>query len=112
MVGGVAFLIGVACALGYNVWSDVRPLGFWNIFADTDILDTLDGFTGKIMLPLGAFLVAIFVCWIADRRLIQQQTGLSGGMFMLWRFLVAWLCPIAVGLVLVFGLLPGLLGPA
>ncbi|WP_340587838.1 sodium-dependent transporter [Erythrobacter alti] len=110
IVGGVAFLIGVACALGYNVWSDVRPLGFWNIFADSDILDSLDGFTGKIMLPLGAFLVAIFVGWIADRRLIQQQTGLSGGMFMLWRFLVAWLCPIAVGLVLLFGLVPGLLG--
>ena len=110
IVGFVAFLIGCACALGYNVWSDVRPLAFWNIFAENDILDALDGFTGKIMLPLGAFLVAVFVGWFADRRLIQQQTGLSGGMFALWRFLVAWLCPIAVGLVLIFGLIPGLLG--
>ncbi|MBH5322493.1 sodium-dependent transporter [Aurantiacibacter sediminis] len=112
LVGGVAFAIGVVCALGYNVLSEVRPLGFWDIFADSDILDTLDGFTGKIMLPLGAFLVAVFVGWFADRRLVQQQTGLSGGMFMLWRFLVAFVCPIAVGLVLLFGLFPGLITPA
>jgi NSS family neurotransmitter:Na+ symporter len=110
VVGGVAFAIGVLCALGYNVWSDVRPLGFWNIFAETDILDTIDGFTGKIMLPLGALLVALFVGWRADSNLVKAQSGLSGGMFMLWRFLVAWAAPIAVSLVLLFGLVPGLLG--
>ena len=32
--------MGIACLLGYNVWADVRPLGFWSLFADTDILDT------------------------------------------------------------------------
>ena len=109
-VGFLAFLIGVACALGYNVWSDVRPLGFWNIFADADILDSLDGFTGKIMLPFGALLVALFVGWRADRNLVKAESGLSGGMFLLWRFLIAWAAPLAVSLVLMFGLLPGLLG--
>ena len=112
LVGGIAFLIGVLCALGYNVWSDVRPLGFWDIFENNDILDSIDGFTGKIMLPLGAFLVSVFVGWFADRRLVQEQTGLSDGMFMLWRFLVAFVCPIAVGLVLLFGLFPELITPA
>ncbi len=110
IVGLVAFLIGVACALGYNVWSDIRPLGFWGIFAEADILDTLDGFTGKIMLPLGALLVAVFVGWKADRRLVESESGLSGGMFAFWRFLVAWAAPVAVSLVLLFGLIPGLLG--
>ena len=109
VVGSVAFLIGVTCALGYNLWSDVRLLGFWDIFADKDILDTIDGFTGKIMLPLGALLVAVFVGWRADSNLVKAQTGLSGGMFVLWRFLVAWAAPIAVTLVLLFGLFPGLL---
>ncbi|WP_114522186.1 sodium-dependent transporter [Altererythrobacter sp. ZODW24] len=110
IVGLVAWLIGVACALGYNVWSDVRLLGFWNIFAETDILDTLDGFTGKIMLPLGALFVAIFVGWRADANMVKAQTGLSGGTYLVWRFLIAWAAPIAVSLVLIFGLLPGLLG--
>jgi NSS family neurotransmitter:Na+ symporter len=69
--GGGAFLIGIACLLGYNVWSDVRPLGFWDLFADTDILDTVDGFTGKVMLPVGALLTSIFIGWKADTNLLR-----------------------------------------
>ena len=108
--GAGAFAIGVLCLLGYNVLSDVRPLGFWSIFAETDILDTVDGFTGKIMLPLGALFTSLFIGWRADRRLLETTTGLSRGMFTLWRFLLAWLCPIAVTIILVTGLFPSLLG--
>ncbi|ANU07870.1 sodium-dependent transporter [Paraurantiacibacter namhicola] len=104
-----AFLIGIACLLGYNVWSDVRPLGFWSLFAETDILDTVDGFTGKVMLPLGALFVSIFVGWRADRRLLESTTGLSPIMFTIWRFLLAWLCPLAVAIILVTGLFPSIL---
>lgn len=107
--GGGALMVGIACLLGYNVWSDVRPLGFWSIFAETDILDTVDGFTAKVMLPLVALFTAIFVGWKADRNLVRATTDLSGGMLALWRFLIAWLCPIAVSLILLFGLFPGLL---
>ena len=64
--GGGAFLIGIACLLGYNVWADVRPLGFWPLFENTDILDTVDGFTGKVMLPVGALLTSIFIGWKAE----------------------------------------------
>lgn len=108
--GGGAFLVGIACLLGYNVWADVRLLGFWNLFAETDILDTVDGFTGKVMLPLGAFFTAIFVGWRADRRLVEEMTGLSGFWLSVWRFLIAWLCPLAVGTILVTGLFPNILG--
>lgn len=110
LFGGGAFLIGIACLLGYNVWSDVRLLSFWPLFAERDILDTVDGFTGTVMLPLGAFFTAVFVGWRADKRLVQEMTGLSGGMLALWRFLIAWLCPLAVGAILVTGLFPAILG--
>ena len=109
LIGLIAFLIGVACALGYNIWSDVRPLAFWGIFAEADILDALDGLTGKLMLPLAGLLLAIFVGWKADRRLVEAESGLSGGVFLLWRGLVAWLAPAAVALILIFGLFPSLI---
>jgi len=109
IVGGAIFLVGVACALSLNVWSEVRLLGFWPLFADASIFDTIDGFVGKIFLPIAALLTAIFIGWRADKKLVEVQTGLEGGMFTLWRFLVAWVCPIAVGLILLFGLFPGLL---
>ena len=105
-----AFVIGIFCLLGYNVLSDVRPLGFWSLFAETDILDTVDGFTGKVMLPVGALLTSIFVGWIADRNLVRATTGVSPPMFALWRVLIAWLCPIAVAAILVTGLFPSILG--
>ncbi|QIQ86219.1 sodium-dependent transporter [Erythrobacter sp.] len=108
--GGGAFLIGVACLLGYNVWADVRPLGFWPLFADTDILDTIDGFTGKVMLPVVAFFTAVFVGWKADKRLVQEMTGMTGFWLSVWRFLIAWICPLAVGVILVTGLFPQVLG--
>ncbi|QYJ05919.1 sodium-dependent transporter [Qipengyuania flava] len=108
--GGGAFLIGIACLLGYNVWADVRPLGFWSLFENTDILDTVDGFTGKVMLPIGALLTSIFIGWKADENLLRTTTGLSPLAFNLWRFLIAWLCPIAVAIILVTGLFPSILG--
>ncbi|MGE5952129.1 MAG: sodium-dependent transporter, partial [Qipengyuania vulgaris] len=105
-----AIVIGIFCLLGYNVWSDVRPLGFWDLFAETDILDTVDGFTGKVMLPVGALLTSIFIGWKADTNLLRTTTGLSPLAFGLWRFLIAWLCPIAVTIILVTGLFPSILG--
>ena len=107
--GAGAFIIGIFCLLGYNLWSDVRPLGFWPLFENTDILDTVDGFTGKIMLPVAALLTAIFVGWKADRNLVRTTTGLSPLAFAIWRFLIAWLCPIAVTIILVTGLFPSIL---
>ena len=109
-MGGAMYLVGVACVLGYNSWSDVRVLGFWNLFAETDILDTIDGVVGKILLPTAALLTSVFIGWRADKKLVEAETGLTGGMLALYRFLVAWVAPIAVSLILLFGLFPGLLG--
>ncbi|MBC2776743.1 sodium-dependent transporter [Parasphingopyxis marina] len=103
------FIVGIACLLSLNVWSDVRLLPFWSIFAESSIFDVIDGFTGKVMLPVAAFLTAIFIGWRADKKLVAAETGLEGGLFALWRFLVAWLAPIGVAVILVFGLFPGLL---
>jgi len=110
LIGGIIFLIGVACALSLNVWSDVHPLGFWSLFEDKNIFDTIDDFVSKILLPITAFLTAVFIGWRADRKLIEAETGLEGSMFGLWRFLVAWLSPIGVALIFVFAVFPNLIG--
>ncbi|WP_164117899.1 sodium-dependent transporter [Sphingorhabdus sp. Alg239-R122] len=108
-VGLFIYVVGIACALSLSIWSDVRLLPFWDIFADQNIFDTIDGFTGKILLPTSALLTAIFVGWRADRKLVDTETGLEGSTLVAFRFLVAWVCPIAVGLILLFGIFPELL---
>ncbi|MCA1749066.1 MAG: sodium-dependent transporter [Sphingomonadales bacterium] len=109
-LGLIIFSIGMLSALGYNVLSHVRPLAFWPTFAELDILDSIDAITGKILLPLSGLLTAIFIGWIADRKLTDAENGISGGLHLIWRFLIAWLCPIAVSLILILGIFPGLIG--
>ena len=108
ITGGIAFLIGIAATLSFNSQAEFYPLNF-GIFANQNMFGFLDVLSGKILLPVSAFLVAVFVGWIADRKLINSENGLSGGMESLWRFLIAWLCPVVVGLILFFGLFPELL---
>ena len=110
VTGGVIFLVGVACALSLNIWSDVRLLGFWPLFAEANIFDTIDGLVGKVLLPVTALLTSIFIGWKADKKLVQAETELSAGMMSVYRFLIGWLAPIAVFLILLFGLFPELLG--
>jgi neurotransmitter:Na+ symporter, NSS family len=106
------FLIGLVSVLSFNLWADHRPLSFVPGFEEANWFDAIDGVTGRILLPLAGLITAIFIGWIADRRLVDGETGLSPAMLRLWRFLVAWVCPIAVALILIFGLFPQLLGAA
>jgi len=108
LLGGLAFAIGVISALSFNTLADFRPLGFWPLFADANFFDAVDGVTSKIFLPLSGLLTAIFVGWIADRRLTDAENGITGPLQPLWRFLVAWLCPIALTLILIAGIFPGI----
>lgn len=108
-LGLVTFLLGITCALSFSIMSDFKPLPF-GIFDGLDMFGILDTLTGKILLPLSGLLTAIFIGWRADKALIDSENGLGGAAHIVWRFLIAWLCPIAVGLILIVGLFPGLLG--
>ena len=48
---------------------------------------------------------AVFVGWIADKRLVDGENGLDGGLHKFWLFLVRWLCPVVLTLILLVGIL-------
>jgi NSS family neurotransmitter:Na+ symporter len=106
----LAFVIGAFAALSFNVLAEFQPLGFIPLFEGLGIFDILDTFTGKLMLPIGALLVAIFTGWVADKKLLDAENGISGGLHILWRFLIAWLCPLVLTVILLVGIFPGLTG--
>ncbi|WP_333585962.1 sodium-dependent transporter [Phenylobacterium sp.] len=109
LLGAGFFLIGLASVLSFNVWADHRPLAFLPGFQNAGWFDAFDGLTGRLLLPLSGLITAVFIGWVADRRLVDEETGLQKGPLLpLWRFLVAWLCPVAVFLILLFGLFPQL----
>jgi len=76
------------------------------------MLDTLDTLTSRLTMPIGALLTSIFIGWVADKRLVDSESGLDGAMYGLWRFLVRWLCPLVLTLILVAGVFPELVGAA
>jgi len=109
VIGGIIFTIGIGAALSMSDADFFNPFTVIPIFEGQTLFDSLDTLSGKILLPLSGLLTAIFIGWFADRRLIDDENGISGGLHIVWRFLVAWLCPVAVGLILVLGLFPQLL---
>ena len=80
------------------------------IFSGQPVFGIIDELTAKILLPTSALLVAIFVGWIADRRLIDSENGLDGNLHRTWLFLVRWVCPLVISVILLSGLFPNLLG--
>jgi NSS family neurotransmitter:Na+ symporter len=103
-----AAVLGALSALSMGSLSGFHPLGYFSLFEGQGVLDTLDTFTSRLTMPIAALLTSIFVGWIADKRLIDAENGLSGGLHVFWRFLVCWLCPIALTAILIVGIFPSL----
>lgn len=54
MCGIALFLLSLPCLLGYNLWSNFRPI------AGRDVLDSEDFLVSNLLLPLGSLLFIIF----------------------------------------------------
>ena len=108
-IGILVFLVDLLSALSFNLLADQRPMSFVPGFENANWFDAIDGVTGRLLLPLSGLITAVFIGWVADRKLVNAETGLNGTTLGIWRFLVAWVCPLAVAGILVIGLFPQLL---
>ena len=86
------WLLGVAVALSFNLWSEFKVFGL-NIF---DLLDTL---TTKIMMPLAGLLIAVFVGWVMKSQHVAEEIGLHGAGLSLWKNVLRYLSPLAITLI-------------
>lgn len=67
--------------------------------------EMIDFAAGSIFLPVAGLFSAILAGWIAPREIMRDELHRSSeGVFRFWRFMIRYVAPIAVGLVLVFGL--------
>ena len=68
------FILAIPCALGFNVWSHINPLG-----PGTIILDLEDFIVSNNMLPLGALVYLMFCCtrygWGWDNFIAEADSG-------------------------------------
>ncbi|WP_305908523.1 sodium-dependent transporter [Methylomarinum sp. Ch1-1] len=87
--GGLTWVLGVAVAFSFNIWSDVTLF-------DKSIFDLLDYLTANLMLPIGGFCIAVFAGWMMKQQHAKEELEMADGQFTLWRLLVSYVAPAAV----------------
>ena len=95
----IVLLGSLPCALGFNLWKDIKPLG-----AQSVILDLEDFIVSNNLLPLGALVYLLFCCsrrgWGWNNFLAEADAG-QGIKFPQWlRPYVTYVLPI--GMIIVF----------
>ena len=88
-LGVVCWLLGIGTVLSFNVWADVKLFGL-NFFELVDYL------SGKIMLPLGGLLIALFAGWVLARRISDDQLGFEGWRRSAWDLGIRFIAPVGV----------------
>lgn len=72
----VILLLSIPCLLGYNLWSNIQPLG-----EGSTILDTYDFVLSKNILPFGAMCYILFILlkrgWGHDNYLKEMNEGVG-----------------------------------
>jgi NSS family neurotransmitter:Na+ symporter len=90
LIGFTDWLLGIAVALSFNRWSDIKPI------ANLSLFDLLDKLTTNILLPLGGLTMAIFAGWIMKTTHVADELGIAPHGYQLWRFIIRYISPLAI----------------
>ncbi len=87
----VLFLLGLPSALGYSVWSDIRPFGM-------RMLDFIDYLANSFVTPLTALASCIFIGWLTGPRVLSEEIKQSGEFRRRrsFEFIVKWIAPVFI----------------
>jgi NSS family neurotransmitter:Na+ symporter len=96
LLGGVIWLFGFLSAnAGWTIPFRGKPTGFFDIF---DFVST------NYMLPIGGLLTCLFVAWVMKETDKIEEFGSSGQLYKALKFVLRFVTPIAVFLVILHGL--------
>lgn len=102
LLTGCSWLLGITCVLSFNAWADFKP---WFLLFKTPF-DFLDFLTSQLMLPLGGLFIALFVGWSMKRNVVEQEMDAdSPVLFGAWHFILRFISPVLVALVMVLTLI-------
>lgn len=102
--GTTIWLLGILSILSLNILKDFHPFEFISLLKGKTIFESLDYISAAILLPLGGLLTAIFVGWRLPLKEIKAELKISGWKFNLWKILIRYVAPIAIGLVFIVGI--------
>jgi len=103
--GFLAWLIGIASVLSFNVWQDFAPLDMIKPLQGKNIYDLIDYLTANLLMPIGGILIAVFVGWkLRPDELFKELGFRSPIIFKAWYFLLRFVAPLAILGILIAGL--------
>lgn len=92
--GLAAWLFGIVSLFSINIWSEYTLFG-------KSFIDLVEYVAANILLPLGGMMIAIFCAWVMSRKSTLDELGMADHIgFRLWLFLISFVAPAAVLLVL------------
>ena len=95
-----AWFIGIFCALSFSSLAGFKPI------AGKTIYGFLDYLTSSVLMPVTGLLVALFAGWIVSERAAADELQLgSRAQFRVWRFLVRFVVPLTIVMILVNGVM-------
>lgn len=90
-------VLGILCSLSMGVFSPYKLMGL-NFF------DLMDWISANLLLPVGGLFISIFMGWIYGRKKVKEEVAkggkLSGVLLTVFMFLVKFIAPIAIAIVL------------
>lgn len=104
LINGIIILVAsIPCVLGYNVWSNIHPIG------GRDILDSEDFIVSNILLPLGSLVYLLFCVtrygWGFEKYREEANIGkgLKVAAWMKWYFLLV--LPVLILAIFIIGII-------
>ncbi len=95
--GSITFVFGIPSALSYNVMADVKFFGL-------TFFDFIDYVSANILLPVGGFLIAVFVAyyWGIDNAVKNLKTGAENFLekyswiVSFWKVFIKYVAPVII----------------
>lgn len=105
VVAVLLWLVGLGTVFSFSSLAEFHPLAFIPAFETRNIFETLDYIVSNVMMPAGGVLVATLAGWGLSRSATADELGVGDGVVHgVWRVLVRYLVPAAIGWVFLVNL--------
>jgi NSS family neurotransmitter:Na+ symporter len=97
-LAALAFVVGIPSALSSNLLTHLTPIGKLGVF------DSIDLIASNYLLPISGLLTAVYVGWFWSGHEEKEEllAGGSAWVYPTWHFLIRFVAPVAVGIILYY----------
>jgi neurotransmitter:Na+ symporter, NSS family len=94
-------VLGIMCVLSSSTMSEFHLFGF-------TVFDLMNFTSANILLPLGGFLIVIFVAWFLGREKAEKElsegSNYKSGYIHFFMFVIKYLAPVAIAFIFLQGI--------